>query len=109
MDVLSALTTGTSGHRRDVAVASGDLVARTLVLVPTALLLAMGLDLGGARAPLSQAVIGAAEAVAQPVADELLERLPWPGPRTEERRRCVFGPHAAGGACAVRAAGQAPT
>ena len=92
-----------------MAGAVGDLVSRTLLLAPAALLLAMGLDLGGARAPLSQAVLGSAEAVAQPVADELLERLPWPGPRTEPQHRCVFGPHAAGGPCNIRATGQTPT
>ena len=87
------------------------MVAKTLVLVPAALLLALGTDVGGLQAPLSQAVVGSAAAIAQPVADELLERLPWPGPRS--RSRCVFGPHAADDPCARRAgggsAGQAAT
>jgi hypothetical protein len=52
-------------------------------------------------------VVGSAEAVAQPVADALLERLPWPGPRTTAGSTCVFGPHAADDPCAVRR--QAPT
>ena len=84
-----------------------DVLAKSLVLVPAALLLAAGLDVGGLRAPAEQAVVGSAEAVAQPVADELLERLPWPGPRPAPRRACVFGPRVSGAADAER--GQTPT
>ena len=86
---------------------SSEVVAKTLVLVPAAVLLAAVLDLGGVQGPASRVVVGSAEAVAQPVADELLERLPWPGPRPAPDRACVFGPHAAGAPCAQR--GQAPT
>ena len=86
---------------------ASEVLAKSLVLVPAALLLAAALDLGGLRAPAEQAVVGSAEAVAQPVADELLERLPWPGPRPEPGRTCVFGPYPAGAPCAER--GQAPT
>ena len=84
------------------------MLARTLVLAPAALLLAAAMDLGGLRAGVELVVLRAAEAVAQPVADELLERLPWPGPRAVEDPPCVYGPYAAGDPCAVRAA-QAPT
>ena len=84
-------------------VAVGQVVAKTLVLGPAAVLLALGLDLGGLRAPASQAVVGSAEAVARPVADALLERLPWPGPRVAPRPTCVFGPHAVGDPCSQRA------
>ena len=77
-------------------VAVGNVVAKTLVLAPAALLLATAVDLGGLQAPVSQVVVGSAEAVATPVADELLQRLPWPGPRSEARPPCVFGPYAAG-------------
>ena len=86
---------------------ASDLLAKTLVLVPSALLLAAALDLGGLQAPVEQAVVSSAGAVAQPVADELLERLPWPGPRPAPGRACVFGPYPAGAPCAER--GQAPT
>jgi hypothetical protein len=92
-------------HRRTVQVS--DVLAKALVLVPAAVLLAAVLDLGGLQVPVERAVVGSAEAVAQPVADELLERLPWPGPRATSGRACVFGPYAAGDPCAPR--GQAPT
>ncbi len=84
-----------------------EVLGKALVLVPAALLLAATLDLGGLRAPAEQAVVRSAEAVARPVADELLERLPWPGPRPAPGRACVFGPYPAGAPCAER--GQAPT
>ena len=83
------------------------MLAKALVLVPAALLVAAALDLGGLQTPVEQAVVSSAEAVAQPVADALLERLPWPGPRRTPGSTCVFGPYAAGDPCAVRA--QAPT
>ena len=78
-------------------------MAKALVLVPAALLLAAGLDVGGSQAPVSRAVVASAEAVARPVADELLARLPWPGPpAATSRATCVFGPHPAGAPCAQR-------
>ena len=85
-----------------------DVLAKTLVLVPAAVLLTAALDLGGLRGPVERAVVGSAQAVAQPVADELLEQLPWPGPPETAPPTCVFGPHAAGSPCAPRS-GQAPT
>ncbi len=78
------------------------MLAKTLVLVPAAVLLAAGLDLGGVQAPVERAVVDTAAAVAQPVADELLERLPWPGPAGSTALSCVFGPHPAGDVCATR-------
>jgi hypothetical protein len=89
-------------------VSGSDVLAKTLVLVPAAVLLAAALDLGGVQAPVGQAVVSSAEAVAQPVADELLERLPWPGPPAASGPTCVFGPYAAGTPCAALR-GQAPT
>ena len=86
-----------------------DLVAQALVLGPAAALAVWGLDLGGLRPPMTHAVTSAAHAVAQPVADELLERLPWPGvtgTRGSADVRCVFGPYRDGHPC-VAAPGSA--
>jgi hypothetical protein len=69
---------------------------KALVLLPASVLLVAGLDVGGLQAPVSAVVVRSAEAVARPVSDELLERLPWPGPR---RAQCVFGPYATGDPC----------
>lgn len=84
------------------------MVAKTLVLVPVTLLVVAALGGGGVRPLLGRAVLSSAEAVAQPVADVLLERLPWPGPRAADERRCVVGPYAAEHPCTLRVT-QSPT